>query len=797
MIRGLSRRSTNFKLGRVGIPSHLVVRYKSTSKDHEKLKLDSSTYEFIKDDDFGSSVSSDASSLPFEMRRHGELFGQLVRSESLKKDNNLNEIDEDYVKRQNPEYEEQMYDSPFRNEDGSFIKGDTAEEARLHDLTLVGRSDRRVTILPYEIANCINNNILRLVYPDRLREKAAKIYQSLNKDQIQNAPETALDCDAHIAALFLQDYSHVHQVLLELQKRVGKDKFNPKSVLDIGYGPATGMVALNEIMGNDYIPDEKDAYIVGRNNFEMKKRAKIILSRQINENLTEEEEVEEEVTNDISEEQNVKEDGELRKEVESETQEMEENEGELEEEEYIGPVLTSDIKLKTKLRDSLPVTKKYDLIIVNQALLTREFNFPRDIDINIHMILKLLSPGGHLVLVERGNALGFETIARARQIMIRPESYETEIGKIPRPYIKGSKLKPQKLKKDDQLISEDDIKFEEELLAKYEREDEAFEQELNDRYGKPSEKDLKFEMEDSEDFEVIPVEEEPKLGTESVDFHLSIIAPCPHHGKCPLQLGDPKYYKIPSHKHRLNFCSFNKTVERPKYTMELKKGRRLSTAWDKSSEDGFGIDKLSKKTLQNLEGSGRPSGRNTESGSFSYLIAERALNDVETIKKIESDREYNTSNKLDLFDPTNWPRVIDNPTKIKNNVKLNVCAPSANIETWQVPKSLGKQIYHDARKADRGDLWALGKKSVIVKNQISDKAREKLEFLSKAHKKTFLKEQRKKKFKKIVSSSENAFEDDIVTFADSLATSLESSKKYKTKGKKAGFTVNPTDYDGK
>lgn len=797
MIRGLSRRSTAFKLRRFGIPNQSVVRYKSTSNDHDKLKLDSSTYEFIKDDDFGSSVSSEASSLPFEMRRHGELFGQLVRSESLKKDNNLNETDEDYVKRQGTQNEQYMYDSPFRNEDGSFIKGDTAEEARLHDLTLVGRSDRSVTKLPSEIANCINNNILRMVYPDRLREKAAKIYQSLNKDQIQNAPETALDCDAHIAALFLQDYSHVRQVLLELQKRVGKDIFNPKSVLDIGYGPATGMVALNEIMGDEYIPDEKDAYIVGRNNFEMKKRAKIILSRQMNENLTEEE-VEEDSANDISAVNNIKESDKLQIDEESEIQEEEQEEQEELDEEYVGPVLTSDIKLKTKLRDSLPVTKKYDLIIVNQALLTREFNFPRDIDINIHMILKLLSPGGHLVLVERGNALGFETIARARQIMIRPESYSTEIGKVPRPYVKGSKLKPQKLKKDDQLITEDDIKFEEELLAKYEREDEElFEQELNDKYGKPSEDDLKFEMEDNEEFEVIPVEEEAKLGTESVDFHISIIAPCPHHGKCPLQLGDPKYYKIPSHKHRLNFCSFNKTVERPKYTMELKKGRRLSTAWDKSSEDGFGIDKLSKKTLQNLEGSGRPSGRNTESGSFSYLIAERALNDVETIKKIESEREYNNSNKLDEFDPTNWPRVVDNPTKIKNNVKLNVCASSGNIETWQIPKSLGKQVYHDARKADRGDSWALGKKSVIVKNQISDKTREKLDFLSKAHKKTFLKEQRKKKFKKIVSSSENAFEDDIVTFADSLATSMESSKKYKTKGKKAGFTVNPTDYDGK
>lgn len=116
------------------------------------------------------------------------------------------------------------------------------------------------------------------------------------------------------------------------------------------------MVALNEIMGDEYIPDEKDAYIVGRNNFEMKKRAKIILSRQMNENLTEEE-VEEDSANDLSAVNNIKESDKLQIDEESEIQEEEQEEQEELDEEYVGPVLTSDIKLKTKLRDSLPVTK--------------------------------------------------------------------------------------------------------------------------------------------------------------------------------------------------------------------------------------------------------------------------------------------------------------------------------------------------------------------------------------------------------------------------------------------------------
>lgn len=122
-------------------------------------------------------------------------------------------------------------------------------------------------------------------------------------------------------------------------------------------------MALNEIMGQDWVPEEKDAYIVGRRNNEMKKRAKIILSRQVNENL----------------------------------RNVETNEQPTEEKEYVGPIDAKKIEIRTKLRDSMPVTKNYDLIIVHHSLLTREYNFPNDVDENMRMILRLLAPKGHLI----------------------------------------------------------------------------------------------------------------------------------------------------------------------------------------------------------------------------------------------------------------------------------------------------------------------------------------------------------------------------------------------------------------
>lgn len=751
-----------------------------------------------------------AEDLPFNQRRHSETFGQIVRSDRLKKDDQL-EADSGRVFDRDTPY---VTHSPFRDSDGVLFKGKNAKEARLHDLTLRGRVDQNVTKLPYEIARTINREILAHTAPDRLREKAALLYQALGKDQIQKAPETGLEADAHIAALFLQDYAHARQVLLEIQNRT--PGFSPRKVLDVGYGPAVGMVALNEIMGEDYSPEETESYIIGRRNSEMKKRAKIILSRQVSELPKEENDDEEtqenEEANTVTEMESETETAmeaktvtEMESELDIETESETEHEFKQKEDSELGSIDTSAIRIRTKLRDTLPMAKQYDLIIVNRALLTREYSFPRDIDINIHSILRLLSPGGHLALIERGNALGFETIARARQVMLRPESYQTEHGKIPRPYIKGSSIKPQKLRNEDQMISDEDVEFEKKMLRELEEEENEeeaggvsdFEKQIIAEHGQATDEELKFEFEDNENFEISEVgaaEADPKA---AMDYHISIVAPCPHHRKCPLQLGDPKYYKIPSHKHRFNFCSFSKTIERPKFTMELKRGKRLATSWDKTAEDGFGLGNISKKALRDLEGSGRPGGNNTEVGNYSYVVAQRSLNDEETVRRIDQERRSQEANPSKMTDVGSWPRIIENPKKVKNNVKMNVCAPSGNIETWQVPKSLGKQEFHDARKAERGDSWGLGKKSVIVKSSISEEAKKKLDVLARTQRKSALKEERKKQWKKLVSASEEDFDSKVDELADELATAVESSKKYKLQGKRAKFDVDPRKYDGK
>ncbi|MCH0629315.1 hypothetical protein JNB11_04990 [Kocuria palustris] len=645
--------------------------------------------------------------------------------------------------------------SPYRNNDGSLIKGTNAKEARLDDRTLQGWQTKKLCLLPDEVAKTINNNILSRAIPARLRERAAKIYQAIEKEQIQKAPETALDCDAFIGALFLQNYSHAHQILLELQQRVGKDNFNPRRVLDVGYGPATGIVALNDIMGPDWVPEEKEAYIVGRNNWEMKKRAKIILSRQVNELYG----GDEDAAATTEAESNTMAEQEAVDETDAVAEAEEENESL---NDYVGPIATSKIHVRTRFRDLLPVTKKYDLIMVHQSLLSREYSFPKDVDTNIRLLLRLLAPGGHIIVIERGNPLGFETVARARQIMIRPESHVGEKGKIPRPYIPGSQRKPQRNFKEDQMITD-------------------FEAELIEKYGEVEEDELDME---ADGYDVVDITKmtppDDGLSPTSVDYHLKIIAPCSHHGKCPLQLGDPKYFKIPSHKHRLNFCSFSKKVARPKFTMELKKGKKLALPWDKLAEDGFGFDAIHKKTLKLLEGLGRPGSNNTEVGSYLYVIAQRSMNDVETIKKIDSDRKYNTYDDVPDH-PEHWPRIVSNPQKLKNNVKLTVCAPLGNIETWNVPKSLGKQPYHDARKVELGDLWALDKKGVVVKSQILDEVRDKLEVLSKTQKKTFLKEQRKKNFKKVVTRDMELLTDEAYTLADSIEMEMARTNKKRYK----------------
>lgn len=545
----------------------------------------------------------------------------------------------------------------YRNETGELKQGRSSQEARLTPQTLEARTYRGQLGLDPNVSKAINNHILSLQIPNNVRRLSSRYFVEMHDNKVHRPTRTKMEVDSHIASIFLQNYGAIYQSLAELRKRIGIQKFQPKKILDVGYGPATGMVALNDLMGTTFQPELKEAVIFGH--LDMEKKAKIILSRQMNE-----------IPQDA---------------LEEEDQQPRDNINE--EDELVGEVMTKKIKIKTKLRNTVPSSRQYDLIILTHQLLKSEERFPVQIDVNLEHYLSMLAPGGHLVIIERGNPLGFETIARARQVMIRPENYPDEHGKIPRPYNRGSSKNYS-------------IEYEKGTNNEEMEEAQRLVSELDKQFGTVRDEELEFEPE-----LINAISEKGRNGKDS-NYHLKIIAPCPHHRKCPLQLGKPQYYEYPEGKN-LKFCNFQKSITRPKFTMEHKKGKLLATPWQEPT-DGIGKKGLAKP------GTGRPHGRNYEILNYSYLIVERSGTDQQSLQDIETQRSTPTTYKIgSLGDNTQstWPRIINQPLKRKGHVTMDLCGSSGELEKWIVPKSFGKETYHDARKANKGDLWGLDAKT--------------------------------------------------------------------------------------
>lgn len=472
---------------------------------------------------------------------------------------------------------------------------------RLLPQTLKARAYRPQIVINKEVSDAIGDNILSGHVPSSVRLASARWFAELQKpDSLHRAARTAMEVDAHIAAFFPHNYAVAFQCLTELKRRKPLG-WNPRRILEVGYGPATGILALNDLLGPEYIAESKDCVILGHS--EMHGRAKILLSRQINE---------------IPE--NFKPDTPSNEDASKER--------------YIGPVATNKITVRTNLRNRIPRDKQYDLILLTHQMLQTTSKFTSQIENNVKHYLKMLSPGGYLVIMERGNPLGFETIARARQIMVRPERYPNEHGKIPRPW-------------------------------------QTSEQDHNNKNT----------------------------------YHLKIIAPCPHQRTCPLQTGNPNFYQHKEGK-GLKFCNFQKSIKRSKFSIELKKGKVLAAPWNDP--------KFKTKTLK---GSGRANGNDFEITNYSYLIMERSMTDKDTVRSIEEARESSTRSFEigSLGDDTieTWPRILAQPVKRKGHVMMDLCGASGNLEKWTIPKSFSKEIFHDARKAEKGDLWGLDAKTKI------------------------------------------------------------------------------------
>lgn len=642
-------------------------------KKHDSKSQEKTLFEFLPESiDTKRNVSP---LLPFSQINDSETFGMLVRASAK------DVLPSDKIKIINRE--------DFYNE-----TPDEESGPRFQQETLDGKFGNKQIELPAEIAKTIYNNIFKL-YPrvNSLRKVAADMYIKLNETDLHSPPKNSLELDSHILTFFLQNYASCYEVLKELKAKLLLDgkQFNPHKVLDIGFGPATGMLALNELMGPNFSPEVRHSFIQASKKTKriMEDRATLLLSRQLSEvnllKLSPEQQLE--LTKD-------------QKQISGETETLEPRTGS---EEYIGKVDTKRLKINTKFIDEIKPSRKYDLIIMTHQLLKENYQFPFGIDDKLQEALSVLEPGGHLIIIERGNPLGFEIIARARQIMLRPENYSPyEFGKIPRPWIRGSSIKPQRKESLEPSSNESTEIPHNQILEEKEAANNNSLNELSKMY------------------DIVDVSSD-KFQSLSSDYYLTNISPYPHHLKCPFQMQNPKYYNYPKGSN-LNWLNFSVDITRPKFSIDFKKGIILAGKWENST-DGIGM----KGSVKG--GSGRPNGKNYESANFNYLIMERSRKDFKTLKSIEderkrinevidkiSDAENNKNYELknELIKAENdshqlksheWARIIKSPLKRKGHVLLQVMTNDGNVEKWIVPKSFSKEIYHDVRKSSKGDWW--------------------------------------------------------------------------------------------
>ncbi|KAK5465308.1 37S ribosomal protein S22 [Exophiala xenobiotica] len=199
-----------------------------------------------------------------------------------------------------------------------------------------------------------------------------------------------------------------------------------------------------------------------------------------------------------------------------------------------------------------------------------------------------------------------------------------------------------------------------------------------------------------------------------------IIAPCTNHEKCPM-------YHIPGPSQgRKDFCSFQQRYTRPNYL------QRVLGAKDRNHDDvDFSYisvmrgDDLRRRQVGSWQGiedglsaSAHPDPKLMGEDYETWMqLCQSGFDDIDTNTVLSESTSFADGKaRSSLPAPWNLPRLVFPPMKRRGHIIMDVCTPAGRIERWTVPRSFGKQAYHDARKSQWGDLWALGAKTRIPRS---------------------------------------------------------------------------------
>jgi ribosomal protein RSM22 (predicted rRNA methylase) len=293
--------------------------------------------------------------------------------------------------------------------------------------------------------------------------------------------------------------------------------------------------------------------------------------------------------------------------------------------------------------------KRYDVIIASHLLWPIKEDYMRKA--TVQTLWSLLNPdGGVLILLEKGVPRGFEVVAGARQLLL-----------------------------DKHISSPGSTVFE-----------ASIEDTMKNEKGRYVEKETGM-----------------------------IVAPCTNHTRCPL------YKTAGMSKGRKDWCHFSQRYFRPDFLQKILGAK--SRNYDDVEFSYLSVMRGRDHRLRELD----PRGEGFVQGD---IATERAADgygpklqqDVEEVEEedelgvmrshggLEASTDTDEGEKtIDEHDPhpLSLPRTILQPIKRKGHVLIDVCTPSGTLERWVVNRKCGKQAFRDARKAQWGDLWALGAKS--------------------------------------------------------------------------------------
>ncbi|KAF2090106.1 hypothetical protein K490DRAFT_71769 [Saccharata proteae CBS 121410] len=205
-----------------------------------------------------------------------------------------------------------------------------------------------------------------------------------------------------------------------------------------------------------------------------------------------------------------------------------------------------------------------------------------------------------------------------------------------------------------------------------------------------------------------------------------IVAPCTNHSACPMLV-------VPGvSRHRKDFCYFQQRYIRPPFLQNLisgkgsrnyenvqfsylavQRGRDLRAGENGVEQGESGADRA-------FEGYGEE-----EHEEFEAEEGEEVEEGVEVEEGKEGQKDPELE-EVPHAEPTtasttpvstlSFPRLILPAIKRRGHVMLDVCTPAGRLERWTVTKGRGRRAYRDARKAQWGDLWALGAKTRVTRN---------------------------------------------------------------------------------